>query len=271
MKINTVSIVGCGWFGLPLAKALVKQGLAVSGSKRSAKDALALGLDNICGFVLDLDSTDGNQAQLNAKLRTDAIIINIPPSIRKSPGAYIRRLKQLKHLIADHQYQKLIFISTTGVYPSSEKLVTEQDAQAHSEASEVLLQAESLFNQASNACVIRFAGLVGPARHPGRFLAGKTELAGADSPVNIVHLDDCVAAVACVLSSGKVSDTYNLCAPSHPTRKEFYTKMAQSLSLVEPEFGDTEQAGKVIDGSKISTELGFEYQHQDPMKISFTC
>lgn len=271
MNIKTVSIVGCGWFGLPLARELIKQGFVVSGSKRTSLAASELNRENIIGFTLDLDHEGIDEQTLITHLHTDAIVINIPPEIRKSPDAYLQRLGLLKRIIANHQYRKLIFISTTGVYPTSQQLILEQDAQAHSSASEILLQAEGLFSGESNSCVIRFAGLVGPARHPGRFLAGKKDLAGADAPVNIVHLDDCISAVVCVLTSEKTAAIYNLCAAEHPTRKAFYSKAAQLLSLPEPEFGEVTQMAKVIDGSKITRDLKFDYQHKNPMSMLTDC
>lgn len=89
--------------------------------------------------------------------------------------------------------------------------------------------------------------------------------------MNIVHLDDCIGGVLCVLLSKHTSRSYNLCAPQHPRRQDFYTKAAQLLSLVAPDFSGETQLGKVIDGSKITTELGFEYRYKDPMDMLFAC
>ncbi len=300
MKIKTVSIVGCGWFGFPLAKALVKQGYLVSGSKRSMEAAAALTLDGIAGFGLDLDNQQFNGVEfdhflgkedsltqehcegepgldtqtltmLHQRLHTDAIIINIPPAMVKSPGAYLQRLSFLKRLMAQHKYMRIIFVSTTGVYPSSEKPVTESDATPHSPSSEVLLEAEKLFSELSNSCVIRFAGLVGPGRHPGRFLAGKHNLAGRMSPVNLVHLDDCIGAVSCLLAGRPLSSIYNICANQHPGREAFYSTAAKDLSLQPPTFSDESQVGKCIDGTKIVTELGFQYRYNDPLAMLCEC
>jgi len=300
LKIKTVSIVGCGWFGSPLAKALVKEGYIVSGSKRSIEAAAALSLEGISGFSLDLDKHQFNGVEfdhvlgeedcltqdpcesepgldtptlnmLHQRLHTDAIIINIPPAIVKSPGAYLQRLSFLKRLMAQHVYQRIIFVSTTGVYPSSEKPVTESDATPHSPSSEVLLAAEKLFSECANACIIRFSGLVGPGRHPGRFLAGKQHLPGRMAPVNLVHLDDCIGAVTCLLMGRPLSSIYNICANQHPTRETFYSTAAKDLSLKPPTFSDESQVGKCIDGTKIATELGFQYRYNDPLTMLCEC
>ncbi|WP_394147766.1 SDR family NAD(P)-dependent oxidoreductase [Shewanella atlantica] len=286
MKIKTVSIVGCGWFGLPLAKALVEQGYVVSGSKRKADAAAALTLDGISGFSLDLDKQQFNGVvieegepgfdkptltELHQHLHTQAIVINIPPAMVKSPGAYLKRLGFLKRLMAGHVYQRIIFVSTTGVYPASEKPVTEDDAAMHSPSSEVLLEAENLFRELPDSCIIRFAGLVGQGRHPGRFLAGKQNLSGRAAPINLVHLDDCIGAVSCILSARPVSPVYNICANQHPGREAFYSVAAESIALKAPTFNEEEQVGKSIDGSKISADLGFQYRYDDPFDMLGEC
>ncbi|QFU23293.1 SDR family oxidoreductase [Shewanella eurypsychrophilus] len=287
MKISTVSIVGCGWFGFPLAKHLVKLGYEVSGSKRQGEAANTLQVDGINGFSLDLDNQQFNEesvdieslelldfeakANLIVALHTDAIVINIPPSLRKHPDAYLKRLGFLKSLMDDHLYQRVIFISTTGVYPATGESMTESDASPHSPSSEILLQAESLFSKDYPTSVLRFSGLIGPARHPGRFLAGKKDLSGPDAAVNLVHLDDCIGAVSCLLSSETISPVYNLCASGHPSRAEFYTQAAEHLSLEAPSFGTEPQVEKIIDGSKITKELGFHYRHDSPLDMLDKC
>ncbi|AQS38640.1 hypothetical protein Sps_03513 [Shewanella psychrophila] len=291
MKINTVSIVGCGWFGLPLAKHLVKLGYQVSGSKRECEAANKLQIDGIQGFSLDLDNHEFNgqcleadqlsengealqssfKSELKASLHTDALVINIPPSIRKLPHAYLNRLEYLKSLMANHAYQRVIFISTTGVYPATGESMMESDASPHSPSSDILLQAESLFSKDYPTCVLRFSGLIGPARHPGRFLAGKKDLSGPDAAVNLVHLDDCIGAVSSLLSSETISPVYNLCASGHPGRADFYRRAAEHLSLEAPTFGTEPQVEKIIDGSKITKELGFHYRHDSPLDMLGKC
>ncbi|WP_299008746.1 SDR family oxidoreductase [uncultured Shewanella sp.] len=280
MKVNeammkSVSIVGCGWFGLPLAKALVKAGFDVRGSKRSKAQAMLLAQERISGFCLDLDDSETPCVELaesvKSQLDSDYLVVNVPPGFRHDPDAYLRRLTQLKVWVSDCHYQRIIFISSTGVYPSQNQIVTESDAKMHSLASEHLLKAEQVFTDLAQTCVLRFAGLVGPKRHPGRFLSGKQNIAGGESPVNLVHLTDCVRAVIHILSAEKVQPVYNLCALKHPTRARFYQVASMHLNLAEPIFNDVEVAGKTVDGRFITQDLGFEYQFSDPMSMLNDC
>ncbi|MDU6387539.1 MAG: SDR family NAD(P)-dependent oxidoreductase, partial [Pantoea sp.] len=62
---------------------------------------------------------------------------------------------------------------------------------------------------------------------------------------------------------------YNLCAPKHPSRATFYPAVSRQLSLTPPTFlpSASSDTGKLIDGSRICNELGFEYSYDDPAKM----
>ncbi|NMH66124.1 SDR family oxidoreductase [Shewanella salipaludis] len=280
--MKRITIVGCGWFGLPLAKALIAQGYEVSGTKRCAQDLPGLARAGIAAYALDLDAPQvpGNPEPLAGLFDSDFLLINVPPRLKQGHEEYLNRLRRLKALIGDRQYRRLIFISSTGVYPAQApgvepRELTEADASAHSPQSETLLAAEALFGAEPNACVLRFAGLVGPKRHPGRFLAGKKDLPGANVAVNLLHLEDGIRAVSLLLqrtqSRGPIAPVYNLCAPGHPLKGEFYRQAALSLELEPPEFNAGSAPDKRIWGNKICAELGFEYLHGDPYAMLDAC
>lgn len=277
--IKSVAIVGCGWFGLPLAKSLIEKGVTVSGSKRLQAEVEQLNACGINGFRFDLDDDmhlASDEQSLISALDLDCLVINIPPGLRKNPNAYIARLEKLKRLISGIEYKKLIFVSTTGVYPPINGLLAEQDAQVHSEVSDKLLQAEAMFSDMANLCIVRFAGLVGPKRHPGRFLAGKKQLPGATAAVNLVHLNDCIAAVSRLIFERDATGTYNVCAPTHPTRQVFYVEAAKALGEIAPEFieqhGENDSVtGKLISSERLLTELNFQFQFSDPIAMLDAC
>ena len=60
---------------------------------------------------------------------------------------------------------------------------------------------------------------------------------------------------------------YNLCAPRHPAKREFYPALAEQLHE-PPQFADeAEQDERLVDGNRICNELGFEYQYPDPARM----
>ncbi|QIR14236.1 SDR family oxidoreductase [Shewanella aestuarii] len=266
----SVSIIGCGWFGLPFAKSLIRQGIQVKSNKRNVASLEQLTQVGIKAYPLDLAAkvdTDLVQGLFDS----DVLVVNIPPGLRRGETDYLSNLATLKKLIGTRQYQKLIFISTTGVYPNNDMIQFESDAAPYNDSSKILLEAESMFADYSNACIIRFAGLIGPQRHPGRFFAGKTDISGANVAVNLVHLEDCINAVTCVIKAEKIAPYYNLCAPIHPTRGEFYPQAAQHLGLQAPQFNQQVLPSKIINGDLICQQLGFVYQHSDPIEMLDAC
>ncbi|MDT3337821.1 SDR family NAD(P)-dependent oxidoreductase [Shewanella sp. SP1S1-7] len=275
---SSVALVGCGWFGFALAKQLVQEGYRVTGCKRSADELSILTEVGIEAYPLQLGSeaSSAPDAQaLSGLLQTDYLVVNIPPRLKRGNAAYLEELQQLIALTQGWEYQRIVFISTTGVYPAQDKVMTEADALAESSDSQVLLDAEALFQARPHSCIVRFAGLVGPKRHPGRFLAGKTDVSGANVAVNLVHLSDCVSAVSRILAATgiglAVAPIYNLCAPMHPTKAEFYQAAAESLGLVAPEFNQQSMPSKVIQADAIVTDLGFQYQYASPLDMLAAC
>ncbi|GAB3814760.1 hypothetical protein GCM10028895_08160 [Pontibacter rugosus] len=59
-----VSIMGCGWLGLPLAEQLVKQGYTVKGSTTTAAKQALLEEKNIQPYLLNLADEQVDEEQL---------------------------------------------------------------------------------------------------------------------------------------------------------------------------------------------------------------
>lgn len=260
---KTISIIGCGWFGFPLARLLKSKGLAVKGCKRTPAGVEALTQAGIEGYCVGLDK---DAVLPEGLLDADVLVINLPPGLRRGDSGYLERLATLRDAVKTPP-KRLIFISSTGVYPDFPKLLDEHDSSAHSPTAAILLGAEALFAP-FNTTVVRFAGLVGPERHPGRFFAGKKDIAGGAVPVNLVHLTDCIEGVMALIFADTLAPCYNLCAPKHPTNAEFYTLAAQVAGYELPAFiaGD-DTDGKLVDGSLICRLHGFMYSYPDPVAM----
>jgi nucleoside-diphosphate-sugar epimerase len=89
--------------------------------------------------------------------------------------------------------------------------------------------------------ILRLAGLVGPARHPG-FFAGKTAPDGQQG-VNLVHLEDVISAITLLLQAPKGGHIYNLCgtpgasAVLPATRKPCLSHNSSTLRPAKKESG----------------------------------
>lgn len=276
--MKQISILGCGWLGLPLAKALLKNGFSLKGSTTSMEKLSVLENSGIQPFLIALseDKTTGN---LSAFLENSKIlIIDVPPKLRgseKDPStaprkAFVRKIETLIPFIEKSSVENVLFISSTSVYgdDSSTALnVTEETKMCpETESGKQLLETEQLLQSNPNfkTTVLRFGGLIGEDRHPIRFLAGKTNLENPNAPINLIHQDDCIGIITAILCHTEPvevwNETFNAVTPFHPSRKEYYTQKAIDLNLALPEFNyETAVSGKTISSSKIEDVLGYTF------------
>lgn len=74
---KTISILGCGWFGLALAKTLIQKGYNVKGSSTTLEKLNLLSSHNIQPFLVDFKKDTANyDADF---FKTDLLFICIPP------------------------------------------------------------------------------------------------------------------------------------------------------------------------------------------------
>lgn len=271
--MKSVSIVGLGWLGLPLARYLKNLGWDVKGSKRTHDGAEQMRLLRLEAYYLELTpEINADPDDLTALLSVDALIINIPPSqYFFDVEHYVQGVKNLVNEALLHNVNHLIFIGSTSVFADiSGEFDENSPPQSTSEVGKALLEIENwLFGlQDIDVDIIRFAGLVGEDRHPVHSLAGKQELKQGNTPVNLVHLEDCARAIQLLLETPSHQRLYHLSAPEHPSRVEYYTQTAAKLGLNPPHFLCAESDPKrIILGNKICNELGFVYQYPDPYQM----
>ena len=265
--MKSVAIVGLGWLGLPLALHLKELGWCVKGSKQSPDDAQKLHQLGIETYPFSLsDEMKRLPDHIRPLFNVDALIITLPPSSFSSQQ-YCEYLAFLTNQAKKQGVQHLIFTSSTSVFPNiSGQFDESSQLSAETEMGKTLIQAEQyLFQSGISHCdILRLAGLIGKQRHPVKFLAGKHNLKGY-SPVNLVHLEDCIQAITALLMNPNGLRTYHLCAPIHPTRAEYYTKAAACYDLFTPQFECSDSDPKrIIMADKICRDLGFAYRYPNP-------
>jgi nucleoside-diphosphate-sugar epimerase len=162
----------------------------------------------------------------------------------------------------------VIFVSSTSVYGNNNQIACEDSPTNPTKASgKCVLEAEKVIQAhfGKNAAIVRFAGLFGPDRHPGRFLKENAPISNPNGKINLVHLEDCIALIASIIEKNAYGEIYNGCSDEHPTRAEFYTKAAYALSLDAPEFDATiPPVDKTVSNEKSKTKLGMVYKYAKP-------
>lgn len=266
-----ISIMGCGWLGLPLARRFVQLGYRVNGSTTSENKLDVLRMDGISPFLIDLAGTDLNNDALRNFLQTDILILNIPPKLRSDGGdSYLHQMRLLLAALQESTVSRILFVSSTSVYQDLNRIVYEDDViyTKEQDPANALLQAEKLFQDSEEwvCTVVRFGGLVGGNRQPGRFMAGKQNLQNGDAPVNLIHLDDCLNILQRIVEQEKWGQVYNACADEHPSRRDFYYNATLAIGLEPPAFADMEETRfKLISSHKLKDDLSYVFSHPDPM------
>jgi nucleoside-diphosphate-sugar epimerase len=258
----TVSILGCGWYGLAFAKSLVNKWIKVKGSTTTAGKLSRLADDGIAPYQIDL--SPGNEIIDPDFFVCDVLWVCIPPRARAGQGAeYLNKLELLVPHITANNIKQLVLISSTGVYGDHNTEVTElDDPNPDSESGKILLAAEDLLKaqKGFTTTVIRFGGLFGPDRDPGRFFGGKQDIPNGDAPVNLIHLTDCIGVSNAILDTQAFGNTYNAVSPSHPTRAEFYTDAAEKSGLEQPKFISEKKNWKIVNSINVNNILQYEYK-----------
>lgn len=258
-----ISILGCGWLGLPLGAALVKEGYTVKGSTTTAEKLGRLSAVGIEPFLIQATPRLEGE-QLTAFFEANTLIITIPPSRKQGDiiPFYNKIMDSVGFYLKNSPIQNVIYTSSTGVYKDINDTVTEASPLLPSRDSQkAALAAEQYLQKNTKVTILRLAGLIGGNRHPVKYLAGRTDLSNADAPVNLVHREDVVQVIQALLNQKKWGGIYNVCSDEHPTRKVYYTQQAIKKGLQPPTFSDAATTTwKKVSNEKVKQEFGVGFQ-----------
>ncbi|MFN8357919.1 MAG: NAD(P)H-binding protein [Spirosomataceae bacterium] len=265
--MNRISIIGCGWLGLPLGRHLVREGYQVTGSTTSAGKMDLLRQAGIHPVLLKFSPEP--QGNLQTLLEADVVIISIPPRAGQYGDAFHpQQIQFLAEALQGHANLHLLYISSTSVYPETNRELTETDEVI---AEAPLIQAEHVLKQTGlPLTILRCGGLMGEQRIPGKYFIGKTVTTG-NIPVNFVHQDDVIGIITQVLKQNVWNETFNVVAPEHPIRRDIYLKNAQDFGWQVPEFQETTntQPFKIINSDKLITKLGYRFRYPNPLYFTY--
>jgi len=248
-----LAIIGCGWLGFPLAKFLVNKGNVVNGTTTSESKLAVLEAENINPFLWNLSLISEVEKIIED---VSVLIVNIPP--RKSDGleTYSEALEILAKKVSTST--RVIFISTTGVYPEHLSFSTADcPFDKMDDSKETVLAEIKLRKQlGDNITIIRMAGLIGPNRHPIKSLSQKQNIPNGDAPLNLIHLNDAIGLIHKVIESNYWGKIINGCYPEHPSKSIYYQSAANHFGLTVPSFLT---GGKDLKEVDASSDLDYIY------------
>ena len=263
---KNILIIGSGWLGWPLAQYLTLAGHQVTATTTCDKKVIRLG-----GTTPALIKLNANDPHLTGRISAlptfDIMIIVVPP--QRQQADYLYQLQQLVKLADANNISHILFISSTGVYGQQSGIVTESTATVPtSDSAQAMADFEQALLIKGSGChsVLRLAGLFGPGRHPGKFLAGNVDISNPEAVVNMIHQQDCIGLIEQIIMQNSWGRIHLGCAPSHPTRREFHQQGASQLALTVPQFvAKGGEQSKLVDGAITANKLGYRYNHPDLM------
>jgi nucleoside-diphosphate-sugar epimerase len=274
-----ISILGCGWLGLPLAQRLLAGDIssAVKGSTTSPEKVeqfKSLGID---GYLFNLNpEISGNQDDIGSFFDSDVLIISISPKLAKNePEFHPKQIQSVIEALKDSPVQEIIYISATSVYPELNREVREDDVKTPEDsAAPGLVKAENLLTalrENRTVSILRLGGLLGYNRIPGNYVQGQKDLTTGSIPVNYIHRDDAAGIIYRIVEQGLVNETFNVVAPVHPSRREVYEISCQQFGWEPPTFLDAGARPdfKIISAEKLNSFYAYEFKFPDPLAFFY--
>lgn len=232
-----ILIVGCGYLGRRLNLRYQQAGAKVSALVRTSETALQLTKLGVSVQELDLDQSVLELVDIEGSL----IFYLAPPP--RSGVTDLRVQHFLSAINKDQQPNKLVYLSTTGVYGDCLGDWVDETRMVHPVADRAHRRwsAEQQFQawgQATGVAVVimRVAGIYGPGRLPlARLKRGEPMVSETESPyTNRIYIDDLVNVCRCAMTYGETGEVYNV-SDGHPgNMAAYFNRVADFANLPRP-------------------------------------
>src|SRR5262245_43756932 len=188
-------IFGCGYLGQRVARLWLAGGETVFAVTRTDQRAGQLAEAGIKPIVANL--LGQAKPQLPAEIRTVLFAVGHGRDSRQSiRDVYVRGLATVLDWLPA-SVERLIYVSSTGVYGQSDGQVVDEDTTCNPlrEGGRACLEAEQLLQGnrfGPRAIILRLAGLYGPGRIPrsADLIAGQPIDAPSQGWLNLIHVGD---------------------------------------------------------------------------------
>jgi nucleoside-diphosphate-sugar epimerase len=274
-------IVGCGYLGRRVADAWRAAGDSVAATTRSAEHAARFARDGLIPIVCDVLRPD--TLALLPAARTVLYAVGWDRTSGATQHAvYVVGLRNVLDALVPHavaaRVGRIVHVSSTSVYGQSqgERIDEESPSEPQRENGRTCLAAERLLLDAADrtgfdAVVLRCAGLYGPGRLLRRaeeVRAGRPLTGAPDAWLNLIHVDDAVAAVRAAADHA-APPRLCLVSDDRPLRRaDYYATLSRILHSPPPSFappdpsdGSAPDLGKRCDNRRLRETLGVRLIH----------
>jgi len=240
--MHSVSIIGCGYTGLRLARRWRQLEVSVRGFATRPQSLADIAAAGATAQVLNLDVAPARSDLPPARLRfhDELVYYAVPPAPAGTRDTRLERLFE----IMDGDPRRFVYLSTTGVYGDHGGGAVDEDTppSPRSQRAERRLSAELSLRRWAGAravswCILRVPGIYGPGRLPlERLKRGEPAIDPAEaSPSNRIHVDDlvtvCIAAGLSPRADGRI---YNVTDGSDDSQTAYLQRVARITGLPPP-------------------------------------
>jgi len=259
--MDKIGILGCGWLGFPLAKILISDGYIVKGTSTSPEKVLKLSKLGVKSYHYLIDLKEVMSSPFFKSI--DTLVITTPLFSRdKKPLGIDKAIGQLVKIIEEESIKSVIYLSSISVYGSQNGIINESDeCKPESKYGIQILTIEKLLNKGKfKTTHIRLGGLIGSDRHPIYSLSGK-EFNKGNELINLIHQVDALGIILKVIKNFNNNILIiNAVTPFHPSKKEYYTKIADQKKILPPIFLEEKKNKKIVSSSKVIEKLNYIFQ-----------
>jgi len=248
--VKKVLIIGCGNIGKLVASLASANHATVTAMARSAERLAELQQLGIVAVSGNLD----DPASLENLPTKDALVFYFAPP----PGGGVTdpRLRAFCAAIAaGNEPQKIVYISTSGVYgDSGGNLVTEETPATPQTArgkrrldAEIALREWCTERRVAHV-ILRVTGIYGPGRLPIQQLtSGQPVLLESAAPfTNRIHAEDLARICIAAAERGESGEIFNVSDGQPGTLTQYFNAVADALALPRPRQVTLEEARKVM-------------------------
>lgn len=277
-------IVGVGYLGERLAARWKPQTeLKIAGTTRSSQrfpKLEALGLQPVQWDVLGASETSSPSESLPPA----RVIVYCVGFDRKTAAeqhhsmsdVYVGGLERTLAALADpDQIERVVYISSTGVYGNAEEWVDESAEPApQDDSGKVCLEAEQTLGRIATQrgfpyTILRLAGIYGPGRMIGAATIRQGEPVPSDPTawVNLIEGEDAAAVTDAACRQQGAHHLFNVSDGCPVKRGEFYGYLASKLGAPQPVFDPSaarrHRGSRQISNKRMLAELAITLQYPD--------
>lgn len=275
--LKNVSIIGCGDIGCLVAQLLLKDAHLITGYARSEASITRMAELCIGSTVFDLDSLSSEKSNSLTQFKNQLVFYFAPPPAN---GTRDNRMRAwLDALDKKNLPQRILYISTTGVYGDQQGRRVDETTPVNPQADRAMrrLDAEQALTQFSikhavEFIILRVSGIYGQDRLPRKRLLARTPILRPEvSPItNRIHEDDLAQICVAAALNSPSGEIYNVSDGDNMTMSEYFIQVAEYLKLPQPPLISWYEAesllsegmlsylkeSRIVDNKKILHQLG---------------